>query len=166
MDGRVSYDTVVQAARTHLAAQTALTALLGSDSVYATWIFQWEPYVDFEGTSKVGVVLVARGGWTSRAFHNTASFPRLVVQIFADPTRDANRNVISLDARDKAWKVLEALDRSLHRPGGINELWGTVRVYQSHREDEPDWIAEPDGDGLVVCTVSYGLSVIEGQPVA
>lgn len=152
---------VVLAARRYLVTQTSVTNLLGASEAYPIWIFQWDPHEMIEGTSSEALVLATEGAWSSPNDYNTAQFPRLVVQVFSDPSRDAERNVIADDARDKSWTVFRAVDKLLHHPGGLSAQWTTgVWVTGSARLGEPEWTPQPDGDGLVLLTVSYGLSVV------
>lgn len=154
-------DTVVVAARRFLATQTAVTSLLGSSEAYPSWIFQWDPHEMIEGTSREAIVVAVEGAWASPNEHNTGQFPRLVIQVFSDPTRDAERNAIADDARDKSWVVFQAVDKLLHNPRGYPGKWtDTVWVLGATRMNEPEWTPQPDGDGLVVLTVSYALSVV------
>jgi hypothetical protein len=153
---------VTLAAYRHLAGFSDFTSLLGTNSVFPFWLFQHNLHVVVESTSKEAAVLQVEGNWTSANNHNSARFPRLHLEVYSDPTRDANRNVVRTDAQDKALSVWEKADRHLHRPGGVDEFWTPlVRVIGSTRLDgEPTFSPLSDTDGVQVLSVYYALSVV------
>jgi hypothetical protein len=85
---------VTLAAYRHLAGFSDFTSLLGTNSVFPFWLFQHNLHVVVESTSKEAAVLQVEGNWTSANNHNSARFPRLHLEVYSDPTRDANRNVV------------------------------------------------------------------------
>lgn len=143
--------------RRYLAQQSDVTALVGHDHEWDTWIFQDRLYTMVEGTSQVAVVLSQRGAWTSPNSYNTLRTPRIVVEIYADPTRSNSRLEVR-DAGDKAMAVFEAIDSHLHMVSGIAS-WDGLRIVGSTRLDEPEVFDVPDGDGMVRAQVFYGVGV-------
>lgn len=151
------------AARRELAATNSVTTLLGSSPEWDTWIWRWRPYVSIEGTGECGVVLSVRGGWASPNRHNTAQFPRLQVEVYADVDRNTALNPSTRTAQEKAQEVCEAIDKVFHIPQGGEVKWGNgtddLRIVGSLRLNEPDIVDVPDGDGMVRATVNYGVNL-------
>jgi hypothetical protein len=117
-----------------------------------------------EGTGKACVVLSQRGGWATANRHNTEQFPVLQVEVYSDPTRDANRNPSDdYTPEERAYEVYRAIDAVLHRPDGFDEDWGdamgTLRITGSLRAGEPDITDVPEGDGLIRLLVRYEMKV-------
>lgn len=136
-----------------------VTAALGSDKVWTSWLFDRRLYARYEGTSKTAVVLSTAGGWTSPNAYSTVRFPRLRVEIYTDPTRDGAGAVVTRDAEARALDVFDLVDRRLHNTSGHDVMWGGQRVIASTRLSEPEVFDVPDGDGAVRCEVYYGLGV-------
>lgn len=150
---------MVVAARRYLAAQPGLTALLGSDATYSTWIFRWRPYVEVEHSGKAAVVVSRRpGGAPNR--HNHMDWPQLQVEIFADEDRNAQGNPANAaKAEDRCQAVFAELDKYLHRPEKGALMWDTLRVLSSERNGGIDITEVPGGDGLVRGLVAYDVSL-------
>jgi hypothetical protein len=146
----------VLAARRYLAAQAPVRAVLGSDALWDTWLFQMKLQATLEGSESVACVLSPGGNWTTPNEHNTARFPRLRVEFFADPTRDAARNVVTASTWAKLSAAYDAIDPYLHWMGG-EQMWGDVRVIGSKRLGELDYSPVQDGDGGGYAVVYYGL---------
>jgi len=152
------------AARRELKGVNAVTSLLGSSAEWDTWIWRWRPYVSIEGTGSAGIVLSIRGGWTSPNQHNTAQFPRLQVEVYADVDRDPSLNPLSRTAEEKALAICQVVDAVFHIPQGGVLMWGNgdandLRIVGSLRLTEPDVVEVPEGDGMVRATVSYGVNL-------
>lgn len=152
MSTPLATETVVVASYRYLVAQPSLTDLLPRDGIagdgWGPWLFSQNMHVDLEGTSGEAVVLTHEGSWTSSNRHNTLAFPRLRVQCWSDPSRDAGRNVTAHDAPDKGWVVWMAVRSLLHRPGAFAEQWSEhVRVIGSYCLDEPVWPMDPTPQG-------------------
>lgn len=161
------------AARNYLAQKVNVTSLLGSSDLWSTWIFDSKPEELVEQTGKALVVLSVTDGWAGANDHNTASFPRLTVDIWVDPTRNVDGSVKQKDAEIKAEKIYKMIDTYLHMvhpstPAGLSIYWGTateianrtgVRVISSKREAEPIYRPAFDAEGACVATVRYNLTV-------
>lgn len=164
---------LARAARNYLAQQPEVAALLGSDEVWDSWIFVGTPEVNIESTSKAMVVLFVDGGWAGANSYNTARFPRIVVDIWVDPTRSDDGSVFRKDAEERAEEIYKAIDRHLHLvhnslPGGEFIYWGTreqieektgERIVGSTRSGEPDYAPAFDNLGATIARVNYNVSV-------
>lgn len=123
-------------------------------------IFGYRPWNDtIEGTSTTCAVLSSEGGWAGANLHNTLRFPRLTLNIWADPQRDGGHNVTSQpEVMRRSFNVFRVFDRFLHRTGGDAVMFGTLRVVSSTRLTEPSVLTVPDGDGLVRLQTSYAVT--------
>ena len=167
---------VTTAARRFLAEQESLTTLLGGDSTYKTWIFRWRPYVKVEGSGKSLLVVRQSGSWASANAHNTMRFPRLIVEVWSDVQRAesglSKQNVTrAATAEDAAQAISLELDKYLHRVAGGDVVWGRevddmdvvtdpgLRIIGCYRQGEPDIRELQGGDGAVVASNTYTVTV-------
>lgn len=144
---------------TYLASKSDLTSALGSDSVYDFWLFRERLQATVEQSSSAAVVIDIVGGWTAPNTHNTMSFPRLLVLIYADSSRDVARNITEDDSRDLADEVFALIDKYLHLPGQAGFEWGDTRILRSTRLSEPVATPVQDGAGMTLVTAYYGLGI-------
>lgn len=160
-------ETLTVAAYRHLLTFGSITSLLGTDDAWGPWVFSWNPHADLEGSGKQAVVLSHEGSWTSSNRHNTMAFPRLRVQCWSDPDRDAQRQIADQNARDKAWDVWLAVRAVLHRVGGFMEQWSpSVWVCGSYCLDEPVWPLENTLDQPGYWEGYFALSALYVTPPA
>ncbi len=161
MSAPVTSDDVVQGAVKFLTAQAAVRNVLGTYPGTTTpYLFQRKMWVQLEGTSSTACMLYSDGGWTSANLHNTLRFPRLSVEIWADPLRDDQSNVTDPgEVWRRAGRAFDVIDRHLHRAQGGQQYWGTVRTIDSVRLAEPTTYEVPDGDGLIRTLVSYAVTI-------
>lgn len=159
------------AARNLLVQKSSVTALLGSDEL-GPWIFVNQPEATIENTGEVMVVIYTEGGWGAND-HNTARFPVLIVDIWADPTRHSDNSVRRKDADLKIEEVYLAIDKFLHlvnksQPGGSAVVWGTaseianktgVRIVESARQNEPSLSPAFDNEGALMGRVRYNVQI-------
>lgn len=157
---------IVAAARKYLATNPGLFTVLGSDSTWDIWLFQEKLYSRVESSGKTACVLKQLNGWTTPNTYNTARFPRLQTQFFADPDRDSKNNVESpLSAKDKIFAAHAVIDLMLHNVSGQSRFWPSfddcdaVRVNSSVRSGELDFGPVIDGDGMLQASVTYNLCV-------
>lgn len=158
---------VVRAARNYLAQQASVLTVLGSDSTWDTFLFQDLLLTKIESSGKVACVLKQKGSWASSNTHNTARFPRLITEFWADPDRDSKHNVVTpLSGKDKIRAAHEVIDSFLNNMSGQAQWWpsfggaGACRIVASKRvEGDLDWFEVPDGDGVVTGTISYAISL-------
>ena len=162
MSSPVTQDDIVQAAVTWLLGFPDVLAALGTfviDGELAPGLFQYETWTPIEGSSSTACVINNDGGWTGPNQHNTLRFPRLLVEILADPMRDSGfNNTDSGEVRRRATAAFTAIDAHLHRPQGGTMLWGQLRVVESVRLTEPMIYRVPDGDGLVRLQTYYAVT--------
>ena len=101
------------AVRNYLAQDEELTALLGSDEDWDTWIFEDYPEVSIENSSKV-LVVVAPAGFGAMLPTHTAQFPNIFVDVWADSTRNPDNSTRVRDADDKIDAVWRRIIKNLH----------------------------------------------------
>ena len=161
------------AARNYLAEKSDLTALLGSNGLFPTWIFVDSPEENIETTGKAMVVISVLDGWAGANEHNTARFPRLTVDIWVDPTRNPDGSVRKKDAKIRAEAIYKVIDKYLHLvskslPDGSSIFWGTpaqiadktgTRVVSSVRDGEPSYSPAFDDQGAYMATLRYNVTV-------
>lgn len=165
--------TLSLAARNLAAQDPAVTALLGSSTNWATWIFSDQPYVTIENKQKVMVVITENGNHSSPNLHNTMRFPRMLVDIWADPTRNSDNSVKTPDAKDKIEAVVKVLNRLFHTVDnsdsrGMPLIWGTqaqiasktgVVVLGSTQLNGPEFSPVSDSNGAWMGRVTYGVNL-------
>lgn len=111
-----------------------------------------------EGSSNTAVVLAHDGGWAAPNLYNTLRFPRLLLNVWADPIRDAQKNNIDPLVQRRANACFETFDKVLHRCAGGDTRFGTLRVLDIVRLTEPTILDVPDGDGLVRLQAYYAVT--------
>lgn len=157
MSTPVATDDLVQGAVKWLAGFADITAVLGATGE-APWLFQHELWAEVEGSSATAAVIARGGGWTSPNEHNTMRFPRLALEIYADPLRDAGRNLTNPgEVYRRIEAAFDAFDRRLHRPASATVRWGGVRTLGCLRLAEPIVYPVPDGDGLLRLQAFYAV---------
>lgn len=158
----VTADDIVSGAVTWLRAQPEAIAAVSTYVITGqstVGIFQYRPWATLEGTSTTCAVITNDGGWAAPNPHNTLRFPRLTLNIWADPLRDSVNNVVDPgEVMRRAFATYRVFDKLLHRTGGPEVVWGQLRVLSSVRLVEPTIYVVPDGDGLVRCQVIYAIT--------
>lgn len=148
--------------RTHLAANTTLTALLGSTSG-VPWIYVGEPSRVLEGTQSAALVLRYVGQAQAPNLSNTSLFVKVMVEVWVDPSRDADGNptdIGSVAATDKALQIWQVLDTDLHRVGGSLQTWGSAVTLSSKRLAAIGEVRKvEEADGLVAGESIYTIEV-------
>lgn len=140
--------------------------LIGFDSTYPQgWVFQRtrnspSSYRIVEGSGKSCVVLSARGTWTAPNIHNTAKFPNLQVEIFADSSRDANGNITMEDADRKCYQIYSVIDKLFHDVGSRNTWPLGIAIASCLRQSDIVIDDVPEGDGSVRGTFHYAVVLI------
>lgn len=160
MTGPVVTDDLVQGAVKWLMDQPAIVAVLGTFPGTTTpYLFQHNLWARIEGTQSTAAVISRAGGWAGANPHNTLRFPRLSLELYADPLRDGARMVIE---PVETWRRIEAafavFDKVLHQPAASAQMWGTVRAIGCLRQGEPIVYPVPDGDGVLRLQTFYGVS--------
>lgn len=162
MTAPVTDDDIVSGAVTYLRAQPECVAAVGSFVIggrATAGIFQYRTWAKMEGSQSTSVVLASDGGWTGPNIQNTLRFPRLTMNIWADPLRDSTNNVIDPgEVMRRAFATYRVFDKYLHRTGGPEVMFGTLRIISIVRLTEPITYVIPDGDGAVRCQVLYAAT--------
>lgn len=161
------------AVRNLLAQDAGLKALLGKSQSWDTWIFDEKPVnVKVENTGKCLIVVNEEGQWTTPNAHNTMKFPTLLIDIWADPTRNADKSVNRFDAKKKIEDIQNFVDKYLHLvdPGDSNgnpRIWGTsgqmadktgVVVTGSQRLNGPIFSPIRDAEEAYMGRLTYGVN--------
>jgi hypothetical protein len=149
-----------------------ITDPIGSDNLWGPWVFEGRPLVPIENTQKALIVITHGDGWDTPNSHNTMEFPRLTVDVWADPTRNPDLSVQTPDAKDKIITVFRRLDKVLHLidrgNGGRAIWWGTadeidsrsgIRIIGSIRLTEPEFFPIQDVDHGWMGRVEYGVTI-------
>lgn len=158
----VTDDDIVSGAAKYLKAQPEILEAVSSYLIggqNTPGIFQYRTWATIEGSSTTCAVLSSDGGWAGANLYNTLRFPRLTCNIWADPMRDPGRNVTdSGEVMRRCFAVYKVFDKYLHRTGGPEVYFGTLRIISSVRLTEPTILVVPDGDGLVRCQTTYAIT--------
>ena len=150
---------VETAVRRHLLDQGAITNLVQR----RVWKFVLRLFDDdgapkaLEGSGLAAIVLKRRRGWTSPDMQKTSEFPLLVVECWADNSREEDGTVIKLDAEDRAAQLYREVDRILHLADGSHNQWPEGRsdalyIEGCHRAAEPDGPLHIDGAAVMRAT--------------
>lgn len=165
--------TLTLAARNYLAQDTGLKNLLGRSPLWDTWIFDEDPLnVRVENKGTCLIVINEEDQWTSPNQHNTMKFPRLIFDVWADPTRNADRSKKLNDAKSKIEAIQKYLDKHFHRtdpatPEGMPLMLGTaeeiaagtgVVITGSFRLSGPTFSPIRDTDGAFMGQFAYAIN--------
>lgn len=159
--------SAVQRIRASANVQALVTAgLIGTDAVYPQgWIFQRThnaptSYRIVEGTGKACIVVSDRSSWAGPNQHNTARFPALLVEVFADCSRNTKGAVAADDADRRCKQVFNSVDPLFHDAANRDHEWPLgIRVISSLRWAELSIDDVPDGDGSVRGTAIYSVAL-------
>jgi len=157
----VATDDVVSGAARYLLDQAALVAVVGESGDPPTpLIAQDVAPAASELAQATAVVVAYGGGWAGANIANVLRFPRLRVEIWADPIRDSNGRVVEqAETRRRLMACADVVDGLLHRAQGGEIWWGDVRVLDSVRLGEITVDRVPGGDGLLRGQVFYAVTV-------
>ena len=137
---------------------------IGKDDAWVNgWIFDTNLKCVLENSQRCAIVINYAGGWTAPLEGNTVSFPIVLVDIWADPTRSEDNSVLFEDARLKCFKIHAAVKRVLHivdRSSNSGEavLFNTTRITSSELLTEPDLSPVEDSNGAYMLRARYGIS--------
>lgn len=153
-------DDLIQGAVKYLTGFTDLTSALGVFTDGTPYLFQHDLWTDLEGSGTTALVIRRGGSWSGGNGNNTLRFPRIAVDLWADPLRDTAGNITAPgEVHRRMEAVYFAFDDKLHRPTGETQMWGDVRTIGCLRLGEPtEPLAVSDGDGLLRQTVYYAVS--------
>lgn len=135
-----------------LSSDETLQPLLGSTPGFGPWVFTQTPFARVENTQKCLIVVVHEGSWATANDYNTEQFPRIAVDIWADPQRNGDRSVALDDTEDKIEAVLKIVKKHLHRvsnsnPDGTSIFFGPVRIHSTKFTTGPEIFPISDGNG-------------------
>lgn len=120
--------------RRWLADRSEVTSYTGQ----RLWRHRLMEPVDGAGTR--ALVIRRQGSWATQETLQTVERPVVVVECWADCTRDSSGHPTRDDAADNAWALARVVDSLLHRQR--NATWGAVPVADCRRYGSPTlWIA-------------------------
>lgn len=157
----VTDDDLVSGAATYLLSLSDVVALLGKFEDNTPWIFQRDMPLNMETSDEVALVVTSAGPWGAPNDYNTASFERLGIQVWAGPIRRSDGVTIVEDSETfrRARAVYRVVDKHLHRVGGGDQKWGSIRSVTCRRFGGYDDYKTPDGNGVVIGTQVYGVEI-------
>lgn len=120
-----------------------------------------------QNSSSCAVVLSYGATWNSPNVHNSAYFPRLVVELYVDPIRTTTSNspipgqgTDPGEVRRRMRKLYKLVDKYLHRKSTEIVYWGDVRTQICTRLNDPEPYSWPKGDGMLYCKIYYAVSEV------
>lgn len=128
------------AARRHLLSLPAVTGYVVGK------VFKFTLLESPERSGGCAIVVRRQVGWAVPDTVKTSEFPRLVIECWADCTRDLGGNKKAEDAADKALALYKVVDRALH--GKRDMTWGAggadpgLRIVTCVRSGEPAVLTE------------------------
>lgn len=159
MTAPATKDDLVTGCIKFLSAKPDIIAALGTNSDGSPMLFGYNNWAEMEGTQSTCAILSNEGGWASPNIHNTLRFPRLELNIWADPIRDPINNLKNPhEVMLRIEAVFELFDRYLHRVAGETQMWGQIRTVACVRLTDPISYRVPDGDGLVRLMANYAVT--------
>lgn len=161
---------IVSDVQTYLQADSGIQELVGVDGYIGqdqAWVngWIWDSQLEdrIEGSEKCAIVVSYAGPWGSPLEGNTVRFPAVVVDIWADPTRNEDGSVYEHDAKAKCFRIYDRVDRALHlvnrdREDGGAIFFGLTRIFSSERLADPDlqWVS--DSNGARMLRGRYGIT--------
>ncbi len=160
-------DDLVRGATKYLLSFPDITNLVGQFPGGTPYIFEEKPLVTMQGVSKqwpgnavTAIVLTTSGTWASPDPQSTGQFPKLGVEIWADPPRDADGMVTKpSEARVAADYLYKVVDFHLNRTSSDLVFYGTVPIFRSVRIGDITYLPKiPSDDHLVLGNVYYAIS--------
>jgi hypothetical protein len=144
------------------------------------WVFDTKPYANIEKKSYQALIVITHDGtWQAPNEHNTARFPRILVDIWASPTRKADGSPVIDDADYLIEDVMKSIRPYLHTvnmdvsedgfqgPAGYPRVWGTPEQIQSRTGSliffsqslgEPQFNDVKDGNGARMGRFAFGVA--------
>lgn len=151
---------LASAMRNYAVTFPSITDLLGQDDDGTPWIFVDNLFAVVESTSKSAIVISESGPWATPNMHNTMDFPRFIVNIWSDPTRDpTTKAVITPDAKIKAKAVFDAFNAVFHDTEHIHQQWDGVRVIDSLLRERLTYLPVRDGQNMINAQAIYGATI-------
>lgn len=171
---------LAQDIQNYLRQQEDLTELVGTSKNFSSWIWADKPLGKIEGYGKIApqrsalIVIVEDNGWAQPNDHNTLRFPRVYIDVWADPTRNPDGSVQMQDADDKIDAIHRKVMKYLHLVdmgdrNGMPVCWGTKEqmetwtgsiISSSSKNQEPVYSDVRDGNGARMGAATYGMAVL------
>jgi hypothetical protein len=137
------------------------SGLIGSGAGWVNgWIFDSDLSVRMENTQKCAIVVSYAGGHRALEPDSQTHIPLVVVDIWADPTREADNSVRVHDAKTKAFTVYDAVHKTLHlidrgTSSGGAVFFDQTRIISSEVLGEPElnWVTDGNGTRMLRCRV-------------
>jgi hypothetical protein len=148
------------------------------------WVFADMSYASIEKYSaKAMIVLTESGNYNPMNVYNTMQFPRVLLDIWASPTRDANGSPIKDDADNIAENIFSQIKHYVHithpavhstspafmgSPGSMLQ-WGTAAEMASNTgvfigdctyTNGPVYSKVTDGNGVLMARYTLGVQVV------
>lgn len=115
------------------------------------------PYRDVESTGLCAIVFYIADEWAAPATFRSAQYPRLHLQVWADPDRDADGSPTQHNAEDKARHIWRLLHPLFHDPANVIHAFDTLRVHSTVQGGTWSIMEVPNGDGSVRGDCTYNL---------
>lgn len=158
-------DDPVQAIYSYILGFEDIVSLVGTSDDGTPFIYNGKIFHTMAGTQSCAIVVKdTYGSWAAPNSNNTALFPRIQIEVWSDPPRDADGNVTQIaEARTRANAVWQQVNGHLHVPYNkliVNEP--SLVIYGSVSLGFPGWLQLPQNDHIGTLSGFYGLSVIVG----
>lgn len=140
------------------AADLAETGLVGGDALFPLWIWEDNLQALVENSQKVAIVVSLSSYWSQPAASNTWDFPRLQVDIWADPDRNTDASLKTQNSKAKIFAVHNVLRKYLHNVDSEVNYWDGFRILSSKCTGDPVFHPIADGNGGFMGTVYYNLA--------
>jgi hypothetical protein len=151
-------DDAVQGCQKYLAQFPKIVNMLGQGENGLPWLFNGDIYQNVASTSKAALVVRDAGSWGAPEPQTTAEFPRIAIEIWTDPPRDALGNVSTpVHARTKAYRIYRQVDRILNRTTSAVVVWGDLITFGCQRLGNPSYLQNTTDDHVLKLTVYYGV---------
>lgn len=157
----VATEDIVTGCVAYLQAQPEVLAAVDTFNIggrVIDGVFGYRLWTRMEQSQKTSIVIAHDGGWAAPNMHNTLRFPRILLNVWADPLRDGTGNNIDPLVAGRANACFEIVDRFLHLTAGAERMFGSIRVISCVRLTEPVPIDVPDGDGLIRIQAYYAAT--------
>lgn len=158
-------DTISGAAVAYLSGVEAVTSLLGTftdpTNSGEPYLFDSDILVTLEGTSQAAVVLTSAGIMQTPPQLGSQRFERLSVEIYADPQRDSDRNVIVSSALtiQRVEAIFSQVHAVLQRLDPDLQVWGDMVTASCQLLAENQAMPVSDGDLMQRKQAFYGVLV-------
>lgn len=144
--------------------QALVTAgTIASDNVMTTgYLFTGSPYKKVETLNKAAILVIRQDEDSEppRPGSNF-DFPKLTLDIWASPTRDANGDVQDYDADDVIRTVYKAIRKYIHTVNSANspKNWAGTVIVSSEVQEGPTYSDVREGNGARMARVIIGVTL-------